>query len=231
MADHLQHRMKARFFIYTTLLVTHVAGMAQTNPKVNTSHEEHVYIPYDVADAVSEVERLLHPDDKGELSSPVGMQFRNLWRVWHGDTRLSQYFYDKGIYNGDLMWQIISNAYKAKRDKRPFDLKSELRMVLSRFQWNLPNDLTERPTEAVEAKKMTHYIQRDDLSVIFIFSTENGEPTWTYIRHVGWSRIEPKQLELLKQPTEAVILVPAPPPLNPPELIDPTGADPFKTKR
>lgn len=195
--------MKAWLFICIASLAYPLA--AQTSS--SSDQPKASYIPYDVTDAVREINRVLAPEDQGKLSSkPVAMQFRNRWRLWHADSRLSLYFYDKGLYNADLMWQIIATAYAANQTQRSFDLKAELRRVLSEYgSWtNIPKDLGKAPAEFAQLR-ISHYIQRDDLSAIHVFSTAEGVPQWTYIRDAGWARIDSELLELLSKSSAIVV--------------------------
>ncbi len=192
------------------LLVSYIVILAyavSVKTSFSSEKQEEFYIPYDVTDAVREINRLVIPESRGEIfSKPVGMQFRDRWRLWNTDSRLSQYFYDKGVYNADLMWQIIANASEANWTERTFDFRAELRRILSEYgSWtNIPKDLGSIPAKAAKLR-ISHYIQRDDLSVIHVFSTAEGVPQWTYIRHVGWSRLESEQNGLIEKSSAIVV--------------------------
>lgn len=195
--------MKAWLFICMAFLAYPLAAQTSTS----SDQAEVPYIPYDVTDAVREISRVLAPEDKGKLSSkPVAMQFRNRWRLWHADGRLTLYFYGKGLYNADLMWQIIATAFEANQTQRSFDLKAELRRVLSEYgSWtNIPKELRNAPAEFAQLR-ISHYIQRDDLAAIHVFSTAEGVPQWTYIRDAGWARIDSELLELLSKSSAIVV--------------------------
>ena len=51
------------------------------------------YVPYDVADAVHELDKVIDVKARKQIAlNPVGMIFRDRWRLWDEDSRLSQYF-------------------------------------------------------------------------------------------------------------------------------------------
>ena len=149
------------------------------------------YIPYDVTDAVRELDQILDPAAKTEenlLSRQIGMQIRNRWRLWNDDSRLARYFNEKGIYNADLMWGVVAEAFLAKSRGKPFVLRKAIRATLSEYSSsvNIPKGLGELPPDFNDLH-ISHYIQRDDLSAIHVFATKDGKPKRVFIPGVGWS--------------------------------------------
>ena len=71
-----------------------------------------VYIPKDMEDCFSELNKLLHPDDidtfkkeehpVGAYHFSLGMWLRNNWGLW-GGSRLQKYFTKRGITHPDSM--------------------------------------------------------------------------------------------------------------------------------
>ena len=173
------------------------------------------YIPYDVTDAIRELDQILDPAAKEEFqlfSKPVGMAVRNRWNLWN-ESRLARYFYAKGIYNPELMWGIIAEAFQAKASKKPFVLKDSIRQTLSTYSTmvNLPKGMGNVPGEAQDLH-ITHYIQRDDLSAIHVFSNAEGKPKLIFVHGDGWSPVDQVILDLLRTPEAIpVFLAPRPP--------------------
>ena len=156
--------------------------------------DETAYIPYDVTDAVRELDQILDPAAKTEenlLSRPIGMQVRNRWRLWNDDSRLARYFKEKGIYNADLMWSVIAEAFLAKSRGKPFVLRKALRATLSEYPSfaNVPRGLGDLPPDFKDLH-ICYYIQRDDLSVIHVFATKDGRPKRVFIPGAGWCALD-----------------------------------------
>lgn len=81
-----------------------------------------VYIPKDLGECFTELDRMLKDVDKKEMQSlpkrdemikyhlGLGMWMRNNWRLW-GGSRLQKYFTDKGIAHPDDMSSVILFYY------------------------------------------------------------------------------------------------------------------------
>lgn len=82
--------------------------------------EDNIYIPENLSDCFSELDKLISEDDKemihngdiepSELHHTLGMSLRNGWDLW-GNSRLVKYFHELGIYHPDDMSGIILDSY------------------------------------------------------------------------------------------------------------------------
>lgn len=106
-----------------------------------------IYIPKDLEDCHSELDRMLHPKAKKYLAGQLtglskeeeykyqqsfghmglGMWIRNNWGLWHGDkSRLYSYFKKRGLFHPDDMSSIILASYRAKLQKRKYDMEGDI---------------------------------------------------------------------------------------------------------
>ncbi len=191
-----------RKLLLSFLCLLFTGGLLEAAPAATSS-------PYDVTDAVHELDQIIDVKARHQISlGPVGMLVRGRWRLGEADSRLTQYFYVKGIYHTDLMWTVITEAFEARVLGIKFDLGESLRRCLSTspFETNRPKILVERANEFVDSK-LSHDIQRDDLSVIHVFSSpKDGKPACTFIHGIGWQAVDERIIELLKSP--AAISIP-----------------------
>ena len=95
-----------------------------------------VYIPKDLNDAISElnknfsdslkteIKKMTEKDFSGRFHMGTGMWMRNNWRLWAG-SRLSVYFNDLAIYHPDDMSGIILDSYHRTLNNKPIELDEQ----------------------------------------------------------------------------------------------------------
>ena len=91
----------------------------------NMNKEEN-HIPLDLNDCMRELDCMLCDSDKLNIENMseekflaishfrLGMWMRNSWKLWTG-SRLSDYFYEQGIYHPDYMSSIILISFSRFR--------------------------------------------------------------------------------------------------------------------
>jgi hypothetical protein len=95
------------------------------------------YIPRDLDDALSEVDRIMGDKGRAQILQAteddmiwyhmgLGMWIRNNWGLW-GGLRLAKYFNQLGIYHPDDMSGIILDSYWRKLHNKPIDLEGQIR--------------------------------------------------------------------------------------------------------
>lgn len=96
-----------------------------------------VYIPIDINDCHSELDKKLHKIILSEIDSlkkssdmskyhfSIGRWIRNIWHLWSG-SRIEEYLFQNGLSNPDEMSDIILKTYFYHRHKIEFDLKNVL---------------------------------------------------------------------------------------------------------
>ncbi len=106
------------------------------------SHEsdaKKIYIPLSIEDAISELKKVLPPDQIAKLQSDpeddmvlyhhgLGTWIRNEWGLWKG-SRLRDYFYELGIYHPDDMSGTILTSFKRHLDGKPLQISSQVRQT------------------------------------------------------------------------------------------------------
>ncbi len=96
---------------------------------------EEIYIPKDLNDCFSELNRLLKKEDIEKIRSgeiePIEMHFglgmglRNNWGLW-GGSRLAKYFNVMGIHHPDDMSGIILDSYARHLKGEPLKLDEQV---------------------------------------------------------------------------------------------------------
>ncbi len=184
-------------------------------PPSPTPAANEIYIPCDVEDACSTLKRLLPPDFKVQRATeqqldplaqeravdesnserparPMAMQLRNMWIHGPGESgRLRRYFERKGIYNADLMVDIIWKAFVAGELGDEFSLKDVVLKTLESANGGFNRvkvDETTRP-KVTGTLWPAWLVQKDDLNVIHIFCDDSGIPVWCYDHDSGWASI------------------------------------------
>ena len=106
-------------------------------PRKDASSPTGYYIPSDLDDALTEVDRIMgakgHDDvlkaserDMIQYHFGLGQWMRNNWGLWKG-LRLAQCFNQLGIRHPDDMSGIILDSYWSKVHSKPIDLEGQVR--------------------------------------------------------------------------------------------------------
>jgi hypothetical protein len=98
-----------------------------------------VYIPKDINECMTELDRLLDKESKDKFMNQeegkavanayrpgVGLWIRNNWGLW-GGSRLQKYFFDKGAKDPEGISWIILTCYHRHLNGRPLDLEGQLK--------------------------------------------------------------------------------------------------------
>ena len=106
-------------------------AQAESEPDAPAPEAEEVYIPTDLEDCSSELNKRLCPEDiekikSGEITATsmhfgLGMGLRNRWGL-RGGSRLAKYFNSIGIHHPDDMSGIILQSYVRKLRREPIQL-------------------------------------------------------------------------------------------------------------
>lgn len=131
--------MTAKLIIILTLISGSL--FAQTNCDKYPEN----YVPIDLKDALSYLDCKWSKSDKdsfknkpeneavSELHFGTGMGIRNGWGLWKGDTEISKYFRDLGIYQPDDMSGIILTSFHRYLNKT--DIKLDLQIKFYKDYW------------------------------------------------------------------------------------------------
>ena len=97
-----------------------------------------VYIPQDIQECMTELDRLMDETSKNTFSQREekeavgaayglgpGQRMRNNWGLW-GGSRLQKYFLDKGVNNPEGMSWIILTCYHRYRNGKPLDFEKQI---------------------------------------------------------------------------------------------------------
>ena len=106
------------------------------NPTPDSNAPFGVYIPEDLNDAFSELQKMLHPilveeikhgleSDMIKYHSGLGKWIRNNWAFWKG-SRLSRYFNELGIYHPDDMSGINLDSFWRHLNGKEIELDAQI---------------------------------------------------------------------------------------------------------
>lgn len=106
------------------------------NPTPDPNAPFGFYIPKDLNDALSELQKMLHPDLVEEITHGsesdmikyhfgLGMWIRNNWALWKG-SRISRYFNELEIYHPDDMSGIILDSFWTQLNGKPIGLEAQI---------------------------------------------------------------------------------------------------------
>jgi len=131
------------------------------NPTRDSGSESGIYIPRDLEDCFSELERMLssslietiksgNEEDLIDYHLGLGLWIRNNWGLW-GDSRLRKYFSSQGIDHPDDMSGIIIDSFWRRLNSLPLNLEQQIEVYKEHWRqqeqqtedFNLHNDLEE----------------------------------------------------------------------------------------
>ncbi len=118
----------------TTILIffsTVFLSFGQANEKLTgkpTTLEETFKYLDQMFDDTSKYGFMTLPEDvaTGRLHMGLGMWIRNNWGLW-GDSKLKNYFLDKGVAHPDDMSSIILTSYHRHLNNKPTDLEGQIK--------------------------------------------------------------------------------------------------------
>ena len=120
--------------VWLTILPATISAIAQEKENDKVQKEE-IYIPKDLADCFSELNKMLKKEDIDKIKlgeiKPIDMHFglgmglRNFWRLW-GGSRLAKYFNKMGIYHPDDMSGSILDSYARNIRGEPIKLEEQI---------------------------------------------------------------------------------------------------------
>jgi hypothetical protein len=113
------------------------SGKSSDEPRKDASSPTGYYIPRDLDDALTEVDRIMGVKGRADVMKAsesdmiqyhfgLGQWMRNYWGLWKG-LRLAQYFEQLGIHHPDDMSGIILDSYWRKIHGKPIDLEGQVR--------------------------------------------------------------------------------------------------------
>lgn len=119
-------------YIWLLLLQWYVYSQALTRQYGSLETIDGVYIPKDMNDALSELDKKLDNQAKERFKNlnekdltiehfGLGLWMRNNWGLWK-HSRLAQYFYTKGILHPDDMSGVMLDCYHQKLNQKTCDL-------------------------------------------------------------------------------------------------------------
>jgi hypothetical protein len=117
------------------------AQTEQDSPPAQAAPESEIYIPSDLDDAMTQLDRILRSedldtmrtgteDDMAQYHFGLGMWLRNNWGLWAG-SRLARWFNERRIRHPDAMSGIILDSYWRRLHDTPVDLEGQVRSYLA----------------------------------------------------------------------------------------------------
>jgi len=96
--------------------------------KTPTNLDEAVSFLIDVIkkSSVEDKKQFENTKNVSQYHHSLGREIRNNWNLW-SDSKLKEWFKNKGVWHPDDMSAIILDATKAKIDGKEFDLESEIK--------------------------------------------------------------------------------------------------------
>jgi len=186
--------------------------------KVNLTKSEinGVYIPKDVNDAISELNKKFSDSLKTEIKKMsenhfsssfhfgTGMWMRNNWGLW-GGSRLSKYFNDLGIYHPDNMSGIILNSYYRALNNKPIKLDEQTEYY--KQCWLVARKPEEKDypkgVKALVFNAGIHYDRPDKKpAMVHVQTNSDNEMIWLYDYYFGWKQTDKSQVDLFEQKQE-----------------------------
>jgi hypothetical protein len=114
------------------------------HPSVDPEDSTKIYVPKDLYDCFSELEKMLHPDLIAEMKADqepdmvkyhfgLGMWMRNSWGLW-SNSRLAKYFEGHGLtHPDDISGTILTSFYRYLHGE---DLRLEEQIQFYRDYWS-----------------------------------------------------------------------------------------------
>lgn len=108
----------------------------KNNPTEDKNSPTGFYIPENLGDCFTELEKMLPLDSIKQVKSGtendmikyhfgLGMWMRNTWGLW-AKSRLARYFNNLGIFHPDDMSAIILDSFWRYLNKRPIELEKQI---------------------------------------------------------------------------------------------------------
>lgn len=168
----------------------------------STQYIDGVYIPKDIEDCFSELNKILDDSTKVKIKRSseedlvdfhmgLGRWLRNSWGLWK-DSRLSQYFKDMGARHPDDISGIILGAYRSHLNSNVFDLRAKINEANSFY----PPRSEDFPEIAKNVEFYSIFGLSTDQFHNLVFHVGKDTITnliWVYENHFGWKQITQKE--------------------------------------
>jgi|SRR5690554_407441 len=186
------------------------------------SHIDEEYIPRNLNDAVSELDKYINDSIKiairqmseedflNESHFGRGQAIRNDWGLWH-KSRLKRYFKRKGIFHADDMSSIILKSYYRKINNQEIGLKEQVKYYKDYWEdIKKGTDLImlpkakKHPEPNIEFGHSIHYghhIKDKKWAAVHIQTNSTSDFHWIYDYHYGWKKIDNKTKKKLEDIT------------------------------
>ncbi len=192
-------------YLFLISFVFFCPGVLADQTKEDISKAEYVdgiYIPRNLEEAWSEMEKKLTIEDRHQLKSisendmikfhfSSGMGIRNDWGLWRG-SRLAKYFNNIGILHPDDMSGIILRTFWCHINNKPIRLDERIAYYKEfwiRRSEPSPDTFPEKYLEEIGAQNYPTN-EGQYVGYIRIYQNKNTGNAWLYEYKKGWKRVD-----------------------------------------
>jgi len=215
---HKLCKMRMKNLLTIFIVASTIVGCSILGGKANLTKSQinGVYIPKDLDDAISElnknfsdslkteIKKMTENDFSSRFHMGTGMWMRNNWRLWAG-SRLSVYFNELGIYHPDDMSGIILDSYYRTLNEKPIELEKQTEyykqywlVVRKPEEKNFPEGV-----KTLEFNTGMYYDKPDKKpAMVHVQTNSDNEMIWLYDYYWGWKQVNKSQVDLLGQKQE-----------------------------
>jgi hypothetical protein len=127
----------------------------------------------------------------------LGMWMRNNWGLWKENTKLWQFFNQKGIFHADDMSGIIFESFWRYLNNKPINLNEQVSYYIKYWKYNLPPDKESFPVKDLRVLGSQDCDPPDDNDYcsIHVYKDDITGEIWLYRVDKGWFKADKKFLE------------------------------------
>lgn len=172
---------------------------------------EGVYIPKDLDDCFLQLDSFWDDDVKDSIKTNsersflaesdfgIGQWIRNNW-IRVDNSRLSEYFNEKGVHHPDDISSIILTSYYRRLQNKPIELEKQISYYDLYWKVNSSPDkkLYPKGVKNLNVKVRYDYNSDELPRCLHVFIEENTNKIWLYDYHYGWKKVDENKLREIK---------------------------------
>ena len=183
-------------------------------PTYNDNSHTDVFIPSNLEECFTELNKMLHPTiqmylkdpsefneiDKSEIDeflSNINLMriLRNYWRLWDDESNLRIYFSSLGVQHPEDITNIVLTSYGRFLQGAPIELEKQVQFFKQFWlSANPPEPFEDKKNGGLVTVKSSEYIREENKVVHYGVNSVTGDK-WAYEHDKGWYPVTSEKQE------------------------------------
>jgi hypothetical protein len=179
----------------------------------STQYADTIDIPRNLEDCLIQIDQLLPDSVKHSISThtedefsvvmhlSLGLWIRNNWGLWKG-SRLSNFFYEIGVFHPDDMSAIILDSYYRRSTGK--DIKLEEQVKYYQDYWKVTRQPTKddfpQGVQDIEFYSSYDYkTKTNGHGCVHVGTRTNSKDIWLYDYYLGWIKVTTADIKKIER--------------------------------